>query len=269
MSGLFITGTDTGVGKTEVTLALMAALQQQGQRVLGMKPVASGAIADAPPTPPTPMAPPPPALALAAAPIGATTTGLANLRAATLTPGAGPAALRNDDALRLLAQGNRPLPYELINPYAFAPPIAPHIAAGLAGVEIQLETITMAYRALDAQADWVLVEGVGGWRVPLGPRLNLSDLPAALGLPVILVVGLRLGCLNHALLTCEAIRHDGLRLAGWVANLLDPLMLVREENLATLATLIDAPLLGSLPWLPEPSTATLAAALDVRALLAG
>lgn len=257
MSGLFITGTDTGVGKTEVTLALMAALQQQGQRALGMKPVASGCAAGPAPALPDPLAD------------GLAGAGLASIRACPPAPGTGPMALRSDDAERLLAQGSQPMPYELINPYAFAPPIAPHIAAGLAGVEITLETIATAYQALAAQTDWVLVEGVGGWRVPLGPRLAVSDLPAALGLPVVLVVGLRLGCLNHALLTCEAIRRSGLALAGWVANLLDPLMPVRNENVATLATLIDAPLLGSLPWLPAPATAALAAGLDLRPLLAG
>jgi dethiobiotin synthetase len=210
MSGYFITGTDTGCGKTEASLGLMARLQSQGRRVLGMKPVATGCERR-------------------------------------------PEGLRNQDAERLLARGSTPAPYGLVNPYAFAPPIAPHLAAGAVGIEITLTAIKQAYRSLSGEADQVIVEGVGGWRVPLGPDLFVSDLPKALGLPVILVVGLRLGCINHALLTGERIRGDGCVLAGWIANQIDPEMLERDANLATLAALLDAPCLGVVPWLADPT----------------
>jgi dethiobiotin synthetase len=215
MHGLFVTGTDTGCGKTEISLGLMAALQATGANVLGMKPIASGC-----------------------------------------TPG--PDGLRNDDAVRLRAQGSSEAPYGLVNPYAFARPIAPHIAAGEAGVEIRLPTIEQTYRTLAGEADQVIVEGVGGWRVPLGPKLFVSDIPKALGLPVILVVGMRLGCINHALLTVESIQGTGGVLVGWVANQLDPRMLSLDANLATLAALIDAPCLGVLPWLEAPTPSELA-----------
>ncbi|MGB5736047.1 MAG: dethiobiotin synthase [Thiohalocapsa sp.] len=222
--GLFVTGTDTGVGKTEVSLGLMAALQARGLSVLGMKPVASdGSV--------------------------------------------GEHGLRCDDAVRLRAQGSVSVPYATVNPYAFEPPIAPHIAAGEAGVEVQLERIHDAYRDLAAQADQVVVEGVGGWLVPLGPSLAVCDLPKALGLPVVLVVGLRLGCLNHSLLTVEAILSRNLRLAGWVASLVDPDMSVREQNIATLAALIDVPCLGVVPWLQQPQPALVGAHLNINALL--
>jgi dethiobiotin synthetase len=130
-----------------------------------------------------------------------------------------PSGLRNADALRLLEQGSSREHYDWINPYAFGPPIAPHLAAAEAGIEISLTRIVTAYLALEARADWVVVEGVGGWRVPLGPDLSLSDLPSALELPVILVVGLRLGCINHALLTAESIQISDARLIGWIGIL--------------------------------------------------
>lgn len=223
--GLFITGTDTDCGKTEVTLALMHALAARGLRVLGMKPVATGA-----------------------------------------RPG--PDGLMNSDARRLLAAGSFPMPYGLVNPYAFAPAIAPHVAAGMDGVVIDAAPILDAYRTLAAQADRVLVEGVGGWRVPLGPSLAVSDLPLLLDLPVVLVVGLRLGCLNHSLLSAEAIRASGARLVGWIANCRDPAMAALDENIATLAALIDAPNLGVLPCLSAPDPAALAEHLHLEALLA-
>jgi dethiobiotin synthetase len=206
MSGVFVTGTDTDCGKTQVALGLMAAWQARGNRVLGMKPVATGGD-------PSPLGP------------------------------------RNADALQLLAQGSRPAPYGLVNPYCFVPPIAPHIAAAEAGVEIALTLIAAAYRGLAAESDLVVVEGVGGWRVPLGASLCISDIPRLLDLPVILVVGLRLGCLNHAILTAESIRIQGATLAGWVANGIDPRMQAADANLATLAELINAPCIGVIPWL--------------------
>ena len=218
MSGVFVTGTDTGCGKTEVSLGLMVAWQANGLKVLGMKPVASGCD-------PT------------------------------------PAGLRNGDALRLLALGSRAAPYELVNPFAFAPPIAPHIAAREAGIEIETGPILNAYRTLAAGCDLVVVEGVGGWCVPLSTSLSVSDLPKVLDLPVILVVGLKLGCINHALLTVEAIRAQGSPLIGWVANRIDPQMQAADENLETLALRLQAPCLGVVPWLEIPNPNTLAGRL--------
>ena len=223
MSGFFITGTDTGCGKTEMTLGLMAALQARGQRVLGMKPVASGCVL-------------------------------------------GPDGPRNEDAQRIQAQGTLAVPYELVNPHAFLPPIAPHVAAEESGIAIDLGRIGAAHDQLTRLADHVLVEGVGGWRVPLGPECFVSDLPKRLDLPVILVVGLKLGCLNHALLTAESIQTSGARLAGWIANTVDPDMLAREQNLATLDRLIPAPCLGRVPWMGDPDPSAIASHLRLAAL---
>jgi dethiobiotin synthetase len=208
--GFFITGTDTECGKSEITLALMHLLQARGHRVLGMKPVASGA--------------------------EPTKDGL-----------------RNEDARRIQQQGSADVPYELVNPYAFGPPIAPHIAARQAGESIRFQLLRKNLQALSDQADFVLVEGVGGWKVPLGPDGDVSDLAAHLGLPVILVVGMKLGCINHALLTADAIVANGSSLAGWVANQIDPGMLEMESNLETLREGIDAPCLGFVPFLQEVS----------------
>jgi dethiobiotin synthetase len=208
--GFFITGTDTECGKSEITLALMHLLQARGHRVLGMKPVASGA--------------------------EPTKDGL-----------------RNEDARRIQQQGSADVPYELVNPYAFGPPIAPHIAARQAGESIRFQLLRKNLQALSDQADFVLVEGVGGWKVPLGPDGDVSDLAAHLGLPVILVVGMKLGCINHALLTADAIVANGSSLAGWVANQVDPGMLEMESNLETLREGIDAPCLGFVPFLQEVS----------------
>lgn len=207
--GLFITGTDTGCGKTEITLGLMQRLQQTGQVVLGMKPIASGAIAT-------------------------------------------PHGLRNEDALRIQRQGSLKIPYEQVNPFAYAPAIAPHLAAAAVGRPILIERILAIYDQLTELADRVIVEGVGGWRVPLGPRLSLPDLVRALDLPVILVVGLKLGCLNHVLLTQESIRHAGLELRGWIANHVDPDMQAQEANVRTLRDWLDAPCLGEVPYLAQP-----------------
>jgi len=207
--GIFITGTDTGVGKTLVAAALMRRLRQAGLRVQGMKPVASGCAR------------------------------------------AGP-RLINVDAATLQREASLPLDMEIVNPCAFEPAIAPHIAAREAKSPIELAPIIEAYQALASTADVVIVEGAGGWRVPLWPRGFLSDLPSALGLEVVLVVGLRLGCLNHARLTAEAIERDGLSLTGWVGNLIDPGFERRDENVATLAQLLVAPCLGILPLLDEP-----------------
>jgi len=218
--GIFITGTDTGCGKTEITLALMRLLQGQGYRVLGMKPVATG------------------------------------------SERAGGAAY-NEDALHIQDAGSLAVPYELINPYVFTLPVAPHIAAAEAGSEICPEVIRTCFDALGELADLVIVEGVGGWRVPLGPDLEVAHLPGLLCIPVLLVVGLRLGCINHALLSADSIREQGCSLAGWVANRLEPRMLRPDENIAALIERIPAPCLGRVAHLPwRPDAVEIAKALD-------
>jgi dethiobiotin synthetase len=214
----FVTGTDTGVGKTLVSAALVRALVRHGLRAVGMKPVAAGA---------------------------------------EWRDG----AWHNEDVDRLAAAGNVPAAPGLLCPYLLEPAVAPHIAAGMAGVSLALPTILGAYQALRAQVDAVVVEGVGGFRVPLGEHFDTADLARALGLPVVLVVGLRLGCLNHAALTAEAVARRGLPLLGWVANSIDPAMAQRERNIATLASLLAAPCLGVVPFLPADAAGQ-AAALD-------
>jgi len=175
--------------------------------------------------------------------------------------------LRNDDALALLGECSLALAYDEVNLFAFAPAIAPHLAAREAGVELSVARLLPAVRrVLDKGADFSLVEGAGGWRVPLTGRENLSDLAIALRLPVILVVGVRLGCINHALLSVEAIERDGLSLAGWVANIVDPQTSRLEENLATLAERLPAPCLGRVPRLATATPAAVAAYLDLRPL---
>ena len=218
IKGYFVTGTDTGCGKTEVTLGLMALLQAAGFSVLGMKPVASGAVC-------------------------------------------GNDGLRNDDALRLQAQSSRPVDYRLLNPYAFEPPIAPHLAARQARQAIDLARIQSCCNELAGRADLVLVEGVGGWRVPLSGGRCVSDLALLLGLPVILVVGLRLGCINHALLTAEAVIASGAQLCGWVANRVDPHMLQAQANIATLEQMLPAPLLGVVPYMKAASASSIGSCL--------
>jgi len=175
--------------------------------------------------------------------------------------------LRNSDALALLAECTLPMRYEQVNPFAFEPAIAPHLAAREAGVELSAERLAEPVRRMLAlQADFSLVEGAGGWRVPLAGRENLSDLALLLGLPVILVVGVRLGCINHALLSAEAIERDGLRLAGWVANIVDPATSRLDENLATLGERLAAPCLGRVPRLPVANAAEVACLLDLERL---
>ncbi len=162
--------------------------------------------------------------------------------------------LRNSDALALIAQSTVPLPYTQINPYAFAPAIAPHIAAQEAGVELSVADLyRTAQVILQQQADFTLIEGAGGWRVPISATEFLSDFAIALQLPVILVVGVKLGCINHALLTAQAILNDGLELAGWVANVVDPSCARLAENLATLQQLMPAPCLAEVPHLTSAS----------------
>jgi dethiobiotin synthetase len=175
--------------------------------------------------------------------------------------------LVHDDVERLIAAGNVAAPRERVNPYCFAPPIAPHIAAAEAGVKIDLDHIGRCFDALAEPADVVIVEGVGGFRVPLGPGADTAQLAARLALPVVLVVAMRLGCLNHALLTAEAIASRGLVLAGWVANHLDPQMAAADENVGVLERLIAAPLLARIAFAAKPDPAVSAALLDTRKLL--
>ena len=205
----FIAGTDTEVGKTFSSCALLHVLKNRGIRALGMKPVAAGTDAQG----------------------------------------------QNDDVEALIGASTVSAPRELINPYLFAPAIAPHIAAQESGREIDIAHILAAYTALSGLADAVIVEGVGGFCVPLGATTDSADLAEQLGLPVILVVGMRLGCINHALLTQQAIAARGLRLAGWIANRIDPGMARFEENLASLEARMNAPLLGIIPAHSTPEKA--------------
>lgn len=175
--------------------------------------------------------------------------------------------LRNDDALALLGECSLTLRYDEVNPQAFEPAIAPHLAAREAGVLLDVAALQRPVQAiLDKCADFTLVEGAGGWRVPLAGQATLSDLAIALKLPVILVVGVRLGCINHALLTAEAILRDGLSLAGWVANVVDPHTSRLEDNLATLAQRLPAACLGYIPRLAEATPAAVASYLNLDLL---
>lgn len=214
--GWFVAGTDTGVGKTRASCALLHALRGRHLRCVGMKPVAAGAEPDV------------------------------------------SGQLQNEDVLALRAASSFRVPPTLDNPVLLPTPTSPHIAAVRAGQVIDVERLATAYRAIAAQADAVVVEGAGGFMVPLSSRHTGADLAAALGLPVILVVGLRLGCLNHALLTRDAIRQRGLRLAGWIANRLDLLMLEQDANISYLREQLDAPLLADWPWDPAAEAASLA-----------
>lgn len=218
--GIFVTGTDTGVGKTLVAAALVRWLAQQGRRVVGLKPVASGARR-------------------------------------------GNGGLRNDDAVALAAESTVRLPYDLTNPYCFEPATAPHLAAADVGRTIEIPALVDWYREATAGAEVAIVEGAGGWRVPLHPRGFLSDLPEHLGLGVILVVGLRLGCLNHARLTFEVIERTGhCPFIGWIGNRIDPGFEHQVGTLATLARLLGGPALALVPALLEPTAARAVEHLD-------
>lgn len=172
--------------------------------------------------------------------------------------------LRNEDALALQAASSHALPYALVNPVALRDPLSPHLAAAHDDVEISLAPLQRAFEQLAGSHQRVVVEGVGGWLVPLAPELFASDIARQWQLPVILVVGLRLGCLNHALLSARAIEADGCRLLGWIGNAVDPTMAASEENLATLRELLPAPCLGVLPHGVAPA----AAAAHLRAAVA-
>ncbi len=224
-TGFFVTGTDTGIGKTTVSCALLHAFSTHGYTAVGMKPVVSG---------------------------------------------------REDglwqDVENLKTASTVSMPRKLINPYAFVESIAPHIAAQQTNIRIDLEVIRQACEKLQTAAEITIVEGVGGFMVPLslsglsGDRYDTRDLASVLGLPVILVVGMRLGCLNHALLTARAVESAGLKLAGWVANRIDPDMLQPEANLQTLVEWLDCPLLGILPYQAQPDVQQLAQYLDLSRL---
>lgn len=218
MHSFFVTGTDTGIGKTFSSTVLLRALQQGGLHVVGMKPLASGS---------------------------------------EWTP----EGWRNEDALQLLAASDPKPDYQDLNPYALPAPLAPEIAAREAGVRVELETMQQAFERLRSQADTVVVEGVGGWAAPLTPTLDQADLARALGLPVVLVVGLRLGCLNHARLTARAIVADGLELIGWIANDIDPGMARADENFELLQQRLPAPCWGRLPYATSADPSSLASRL--------
>lgn len=220
----FVTGTDTEIGKTLVSSAILHKLVQTGQRACGMKPIAAGAeIGD-------------------------------------------DGQLHNEDADMLRAAGNVHLPLAITTPFMLREPCAPHIAAALEDVCIEPVPIMTAYAEILAASDATVVEGVGGFCVPFTDSFDSADLAVQLGLPVILVVGMRLGCINHATLTAEAIISRGLVLAGWVANQVDPDMRFADENIAALEQRLPAPLLGRVPRLDNPSAAEAAAYIDLSSL---
>jgi dethiobiotin synthetase len=218
--GVFITGTDTSIGKTHASVALLRAQRARGWRATGMKPVASGC------------------------------------RETSL-------GWRNDDADALLAASDPRPSYAACNPYALPNAIAPHLAARDAAITIELAPILAAYGDIASRCDRVVVEGVGGWAVPLSDTLMQADLVRALGVPVVLVVGLRLGCINHALLTARAIAADGCTLAGWIANRIDPAMAAADANLDTLRARIAAPLLGVIAHAVDADIDALRAAVEL------
>jgi dethiobiotin synthetase len=217
-AGFFVTGTDTGIGKTLASCTLLHALRGRGLRAVGMKPLASGCEST-------------------------------------------PEGLRNEDALALQAASDPRPAYDDVNPYALPLPLAPELAARDAGIAVALAPMLAAHARLAALADVVVVEGVGGWAAPLSATLDQADLVRALDLPVVLVVGLRLGCLNHAYLGARAILADGCRLAGWIGTGIDPDMARIDDNRALLAARIPAPCLGWLPWQAAPDPAALAPGL--------
>ncbi len=223
----FITGTDTDAGKTFITQALLIKAQQLGLKTLGLKPVAAGGLVTIP---------------------GSDQQG-------------------NDDAVKLMAAATEKLPYAQINPVLFEQPIAPHIAAEQEGRHITVQSLCGYVRgALMSAADLRLIEGAGGWMVPLNGREPLSALAKELKTPVILVVGMKLGCLNHALLSAKAIRADGLNIAGWVGTQVDEQMDCVEENLSALHGLLGAPCLGFIPYQKQQDPTAAAALLDIEQL---
>ncbi len=226
MSGFFVTGTDTEIGKTVVSAALVRYLGGEAGHCVGMKPVASGAESTAD-------------------------------------------GLRNADALALMAASAAPADYEEVNPYVFSEPTAPHLAAASEGITIAWGPIAQAYERLRRRASRVVVEGVGGWLVPLGPGYDVESMAADFDLPVVLVVGLRLGCLNHALLTERAIIASGCRLAGWVANHLSADFSRAAENVLTLKTAMRSPMLAEVAWRADGAERAVLDHVDRGAIDAG
>lgn len=216
--GWFVSGTDTGIGKSLASATLLHALRGRGLRAVGMKPLASGCEATA-------------------------------------------QGWRNEDALALQAASDPRPAYDDVNPFALPNPLAPELAAADAGIRVTLEPIVSAFERLSRQADAVVVEGVGGWAAPLSAELDQADLARALDLPVVLVVGLRLGCINHARLTARAIELDGLHLAGWIANDIDPAMARADENFELLKQRLPVACWGRLPFRQKPDPAQLASLL--------
>ena len=212
---IFVTGTDTGVGKTVIACALVRGLRQLGARVAVMKPVASGAVRT-------------------------------------------PQGLRNADALALIEAAGSSAAYALVNPYCFEPEVSPHIAAKEAMIDVDISMIRESFEALTAGADWVVVEGAGGWLAPINDRRSMADVALALEAPTLLVVGIRLGCLNHAHLTRFAVAARGVPFAGWIANEVDPAMARTAENLATLERLLGESALAVVPHMgAAPGSLTL------------
>ena len=205
---LFVTGTDTGVGKTLVSVSLVKALVRHGLRCAVMKPIASGSEHT-------------------------------------------PAGLRNADALALAEASNVTVPYASINPYCFEPAISPHIAAEEAKIEVDVGLIKTRFEALASSADFVVVEGAGGWYAPVSKSKSMADLPKSLNIPALLVVGVRLGCLNHALLTKQAIEASGVEFAGWVANSIDPKLERAAQNLTSLERMLGSEPLAVFPFVPD------------------
>lgn len=222
----FVAGTDTDVGKTFISAAILSAANTLGCTTLGLKPIAAGCHEDE----------------------------------------AG--KLRNDDALLLQKFSSVNIPYGQVNPIALKDAVAPHIAADNEGRRLVVNRIAGFVRgAIMTPANLTLVEGAGGWRVPLNPMENMGHLVKELNLPVILVVGVRLGCINHSLLTAEAIINDGLKIVGWVANCIDSDMSEQDANIASLASLLPFPLLGEVPFIPEKNPNIASRYLDISALL--
>jgi len=205
IKGMFITGTDTGIGKTVVSCAILAKLKQMGLMVQGMKPIASGC---------------------------------------ELTKD----GLRNEDAEALIDNSSIIQDYDLVNPYAFEPPIAPHLIAAKLGVDIDIDLILEKFNKLKTDMDSIIVEGVGGWQVPINETQTVANLAVRLNLPVVLVVGVRLGAINHAMLTYDAICQSGLDCMGWVANIVEKNMLNSNENIEAIQQRIEAPLLAKIPY---------------------
>lgn len=217
--GWYVTGTDTGIGKSVASATLLHALRLRGLRAVGMKPLASGCERT-------------------------------------------PDGWRNEDALALQAASDPRPSYGDVNPFALPQPLAPELAAADAGVTVTLGPLRAAFARLSAQADTVVVEGVGGWAAPLSADIDQADLVRAFDLPVLLVVGLRLGCINHARLTARAIQADGLRLAGWIANDIDPAMERADDNFTLLRQRLPVPCWGRLPFRDTPDPARLASLLE-------